>query len=68
MSIGHKETTCQHPELVEELLMAYEEQKLSALEKRWLKFDVVMGDELGYVPFSKTGSELLFQIKDRIQK
>ncbi|MFX3619017.1 MAG: IS21-like element helper ATPase IstB [Sporolactobacillus sp.] len=48
-------------ELVEELLMAYEEQKLSAMEKRWLKFDVVIVDELGYVPFSKTGAELLFQ-------
>lgn len=48
-------------ELVEELLMAYEEQKLSVLEKRWLKFDVVIVDELGYVPFSKTGAELLFQ-------
>lgn len=48
-------------ELVEELLMANEEHKLGALEKKWLKFDVIIVDELGYVPFSKTGSELLFQ-------
>ncbi|WP_157800401.1 ATP-binding protein, partial [Sporolactobacillus pectinivorans] len=48
-------------ELVEELLTAYEEQKLNALEKKWLKLDVVIVDELGYVPFSKTGAELLFQ-------
>lgn len=48
-------------ELVEELLMANEEHKLGTLEKKWLKFDVIIVDELGYVPFSKTGSELLFQ-------
>lgn len=48
-------------ELVEELLMANGEHKLGALEKKWLKFDVIIVDELGYVPFSKTGSELLFQ-------
>jgi DNA replication protein DnaC len=34
---------------------------LSVFEKRWLKFDVIIVDELGYVPFSKTGAELLFQ-------
>ena len=48
-------------ELVDELLMANEEHKLGAIEKKWLKFDVIIVDELGYVPFSKTGAELLFQ-------
>lgn len=48
-------------ELVDELLMANEEHKLGALEKKWLKFDTIIVDELGYVPFSKTGAELLFQ-------
>lgn len=48
-------------QLVEELLMANEEHELRAFEKKWLKFDVIIIDELGYVPFSKTGSELLFQ-------
>lgn len=47
--------------LVEELLMANEEHKLGMFEKKWLKFDVIIVDELGYVPFSKTGAELLFQ-------
>ena len=41
--------------------MANEEHKLGAFEKKWLKFDVIIVDELGYVPFSKTGAELLFQ-------
>lgn len=48
-------------ELVEELLMANEEHKRGAFEKKWLKFDVIIVDELGYVPFSRTGAELLFQ-------
>lgn len=39
-------------ELVEELLMANEEHKLGAFEKKWLNFDVIIVDELGYVPFS----------------
>lgn len=41
--------------------MANEEHKLGSLEKKWLKFDTIIVDELGYVPFSKTGAELLFQ-------
>lgn len=48
-------------ELVEELLMANEEHKLGMFEKRWLKYDVIIVDELGYVPFTKIGAELLFQ-------
>jgi DNA replication protein DnaC len=48
-------------ELVEELLMAHEEYKMGMLEKRWLKFDLTITDELGFVPFTKMGSELLFQ-------
>lgn len=47
--------------LVEELLLAKEEHRLLAMERQWLKYDVVICDELGYVPFSKTGGELLFQ-------
>lgn len=47
--------------LVEELLVAKEEHRLLAMEKQWLKYNVVICDELGYVPFSKAGAELLFQ-------
>lgn len=47
--------------LVEELLLAKEEHRLLTMEKQWLKYDAVICDELGYVPFSKTGGELLFQ-------
>ncbi len=47
--------------LVEELLMAKDEHKLLAMEKQWFKYDVIVCDELGYVPFTKMGGELLFQ-------
>lgn len=47
--------------LVNELLAAQAETALTKYEKRWLKYDLVIVDELGYIPFSKVGSELLFQ-------
>lgn len=58
---GYKTKFITASELVEDLLMANEEHKLGEFEKKWLKFDVIIVDELGYVPFSKTGAELLFQ-------
>jgi DNA replication protein DnaC len=58
---GYKVKFITASELVEELLMAKEEHKLTSLDKKWLKFDVIVIDELGYVPFSKIGAELLFQ-------
>lgn len=58
---GYKTKFITASTLVEELLMANEEHKLGAFEKKWLKFDVIIVDELGYVPFSKIGAELLFQ-------
>ncbi|WP_435553855.1 IS21-like element helper ATPase IstB [Neobacillus sp. LXY-1] len=58
---GYKVKFITAAELVEELLLANQEHKLGALEKKWLKFDVIVVDELGYVPFTKVGSELLFQ-------
>jgi DNA replication protein DnaC len=58
---GYKVKFVTAAELVEELLMANEEHKIGMLEKRWLKFDVIVVDELGYVPFTRIGSELLFQ-------
>lgn len=61
VQLGYKTKFITASELVEELLMANEEHKLVAFEKKWLKFDVIIIDELGYVPFTKTGAELLFQ-------
>ncbi|MBI3098184.1 MAG: ATP-binding protein [Planctomycetes bacterium] len=46
--------------LVNELLEAQAQHELSRLERQLDKFDLVVLDELGYVPFSKAGAELLF--------
>lgn len=46
---------------VEELLEAQNEHRLLRLEKQWLKPEMVVLDELGYVSLSRAGSELLFQ-------
>jgi len=47
--------------LINELLSAQQEYRLNKLQKQWLAPHVVILDELGYVPFSKIGAELLFQ-------
>lgn len=48
--------------LVNELTEARDEKKLSLLIKRYYNYGLLIIDELGYVPFSKEGAELLFQI------
>jgi DNA replication protein DnaC len=47
--------------LVNELIAAQRDYRLNKLEKQWLAPHLVVIDELGYVPFNKTGAELLFQ-------
>lgn len=48
--------------LVEELEQALRLNKLSAFRKKLEKVDLIILDEMGYLPFSKEGSELLFQL------
>jgi DNA replication protein DnaC len=48
--------------LVNELIEARQERTLQRLIQRYLRYDLLILDELGYVPFSKEGSELLFQV------
>ncbi|NIA31976.1 MAG: ATP-binding protein [Actinobacteria bacterium] len=48
--------------LVNELTEARDDKKLRALIKRYFNYGVLIIDELGYVPFSKQGAELLFQV------
>ena len=48
--------------LVNELVEAQEERVLNRLLKRYASYDLLILDELGYVPFSKIGAELLFQV------
>lgn len=47
--------------LISELMEARENHSFSRLQARLLKFDLIVLDELGYIPFTAGGSELLFQ-------
>lgn len=47
--------------LINELMAAQQEYRLNRIERQYSSYHLVVIDELGYVPFSKTGAELLFQ-------
>lgn len=48
--------------LVNELLEARDEKRLLRLQKQLAKHKLLIIDELGFVPLSKTGAELLFEV------
>jgi len=48
--------------LVEELETAHRNGKLSAFRKKFDDVQLLILDEMGYVPFSKEGAEILFQL------
>jgi len=48
--------------LANELIEARDEKALSRIIKRYTGYGVLIIDELGYVPFSKEGAQLIFQI------
>ncbi len=48
--------------LVNELMEARDETRLLNLQKRLARFKLLIIDELGFVPLSRTGSELLFEV------
>ena len=49
-------------ELATQLLEAREERQLARLRSQLAKLDLLVLDELGYVPASKVGAELLFDV------
>lgn len=49
-------------DLVELLEKSLREGRFQSLRNRFNKVDMVILDEMGYVPFSKDGAELLFQL------
>ena len=49
-------------ELATQLLEAREERQLTRLKSQLAKLDLLVLDELGYVPASKVGAELLFDV------
>lgn len=56
-------------ELVNELVESRSERLLSRSIQRYAKSGLLILDELGYVPFSKEGAQLLFQVMaDRYER
>jgi DNA replication protein DnaC len=51
--------------LVTELLECREERKLQRLHRQLARLQLIVLDELGYIPFSKAGAELLFEVVSR---
>lgn len=49
-------------DLVRELREACDERRLGRLQRRYQKVDLLILDELGFVPFDKEGGELLFNL------
>lgn len=55
--------------LVHSLIEAHDEKKLLNFKKKLKSYKLLIIDELGYVPFSKTGAELLFEVlSDRYEQ
>ncbi|HSR56358.1 MAG TPA: IS21-like element helper ATPase IstB [Alphaproteobacteria bacterium] len=48
--------------IVHELMEARDERQLLRLQKQLMKHKLLIIDELGFVPLSKTGAELLFEL------
>ena len=56
-------------DLVRQLVEARDARELTRLQQRLLRVDVLIIDELGFVPFDRTGGELLFNlITDRYER
>ena len=56
-------------DLVRQLIEARDHRELTRLQQRLLRVDVLIIDELGFVPFDRTGGELLFNlITDRYER
>lgn len=56
-------------DLVRELLEARDARQLGRLQSRYQRVDLLICDELGFVPFDKVGGELLFNLlADRYER
>ncbi len=60
--LGKRVRFFQVTELITQLMEAREDRELTRLKKQLSKLDLLILDELGYVPASKLGSELLFDV------
>ena len=63
------ETAYKSADLVRELVEARDERTLSRLHQRCLRVAPLIVDELGFVPFDRSGGELLFNLlADRYER
>jgi len=51
--------------LVTELVECWDERRLQRLQKQLQRLHLIILDELGYVPFTKSGAELIFEVISR---
>jgi len=58
---GHRVRFITAAALVGELIEARDEKRLLRFQKQLAAYELLIVDELGYVPLSKTGAELLFE-------
>ncbi len=59
---GHRVRFITAAALVSELIEARNEKYLLRFQKQMAAYELLIVDELGYVPLSKTGAELLFEV------
>ena len=62
---GYSVTFTTAAALVHELMEARDEKRLRSLQKHLAQVKLLIVDELGYVPFSAVGAELLFEVFSR---
>ena len=58
---GHQVRYYSAARLANELMEAQDEKRLLQIEKQWMAADVVIVDELGYIPYHSRAAELMFQ-------
>jgi DNA replication protein DnaC len=59
---GHRVRFTTAAALVHELIEARDEKRLLRFQKQMASYELLIVDELGLVPLSKTGAELLFEV------
>lgn len=59
---GHEVRFYRVADLIEQLEISWREGKFQKVRKRFKKVDMIILDEMGYVPLSREGAELLFQL------
>src|SRR5262249_27983160 len=59
---GHRVRFTTAAAIVHELMEARDEKRLLRFQKQMASYELLIVDELGFVPLSKTGAELLFEV------